>query len=86
VAVFQGEQRTGGYAVTVDRIERDGVNLVVRASFHSPPPGSLNIQVITSPAHLVSIERRHASGVREAVLLDQSGTEVGRTAVPQSPT
>ena len=81
IAVFAGMQRTGGYAVRVDRIERDRERLVVRASFVAPSPGAITIQVITSPAQLVSIAANSASGVREAVLVDESGTERARVEV-----
>lgn len=84
IGVFAGERRTGGYAVKIDRIERIGDRLDVTARFISPPTDALTIQVITTPAQLVSIDRRSASGVREAVLLDGSGTEMARAAVPQS--
>lgn len=84
MGVFAGMRRTGGHALTVDRIERNGDRLDVFATFISPPKDALTIQVITTPAQLVSIERRSASGVREAVLLDGAGTEMARTTVPQS--
>jgi PrcB C-terminal len=84
IGVFAGERRTGGFAVKVDRIERTGDRLIVIARFISPPKDALTIQVITTPAQLVSIERQSASGAREAVLLDTSGTEMARTTVPQS--
>jgi hypothetical protein len=67
--------------VRVDRIERDRERLVVRASFVAPSPGAITIQVITSPAQLVSIAANSASGVREAVLVDESGTERARVEV-----
>lgn len=86
IGVFMGERRTGGYGVKVDRVERDADRLVVRATFVSPPKDALTIQVITSPAQLVSIDRQSAAGAKEAVLLDQSGAEMARTAVPQSRT
>lgn len=84
IAVFAGAKRTGGFAVQVERLERDGDRLVVHARFTEPPPGAIVIQVLTSPAHLVSIERARISGVREAVLVDQQGVEVARSPVPQS--
>jgi hypothetical protein len=86
IGVFQGEQRTGGYAVRVERVERDRARVVVRATFAAPPPGALTIQVLTSPARLISIDRQSASGVSEVVLLDQSGAERARGPVPQSRT
>lgn len=84
IAVFAGTQRTGGYAVRVQSVERDGDRLTVRASFASPSPGTLTIQVITSPAQLISISTANASGVREAVLVDDSGAEVAHVEVSLS--
>jgi hypothetical protein len=84
IGVFAGERRTGGYAVKVDRIERHGDRLNVIARLVSPPKDALTTQVITTPAQLVSIERRSASGVHEVVLLDGAGAEMARTTVPQS--
>lgn len=84
IGVFAGAQRTGGFAVRVERIERDGDRLVVRAQFTEPPPGALTIQVLTSPAQLVSIDRQQATGARDAILMDGSGVERARVAVPQS--
>jgi hypothetical protein len=84
VGVFAGTQRTGGYSVKVDRIERSGDTIVVHATFSAPAPGALTIQVITSPAQLVSIDQQSASGIRSAVLLDQSGAERARATVTQS--
>jgi hypothetical protein len=84
IGVFAGERRTGGHAVKVERIERNADRLDVTARFISPPKDALTIQVITTPAQLVSIDRQSASGVREAVLLDGSGTEIARATVPQS--
>jgi hypothetical protein len=84
IAVFAGAQRTGGYSIRVVRIERAGDTLTVRAMFSSPAPDALTIQVLTSPAHLVSIDRRSAGGTRSIVLIDQSAAERARGAVPQS--
>jgi protease stability complex PrcB-like protein len=79
VAVFQGQQNTGGYSVQITAIERSGDQLVVRATFVVPGPGAMVTQVLTSPAHVVSIAAADATGVRDAVLLDQSGVEIART-------
>ena len=85
IAVFAGSQRTGGYGIRVVRVDRAGDTLTVRAMFSSPAPGALTIQVLTSPAHLVSIDRQSAISAREIVLVDQSAAERARGAVPQSP-
>jgi hypothetical protein len=84
IAVFAGSQRTGGYDIRVVRIDRSGDTLKVSAMFSSPAPSALTIQVLTSPACLVSIERRSAAGTRDVVLVDQSAAERARGTVPQS--
>jgi hypothetical protein len=84
IAGFAGSQRTGGYAIRVTGVDRTGETLTVRALFVAPEPGALTIQVLTSPAHLVSIDRRSARGARDVVLVDQSGAERARSSVPQS--
>ena len=84
IAVFAGSQRTGGYDIRVVRVDRAGDTLTVRAMFSSPASGALTIQVLTSPAQLVSIDRQSAISAREIVLLDQSAAERARGTVPQS--
>ena len=84
IAAFAGSQRTGGYEIRVVRVDRAGETLTVRAMFSSPAPGALTIQVLTSPAHLVSIDRQSAVAARDVVLVDQSGAERARGTVPQS--
>lgn len=84
IAAFAGSQRTGGYGIRVVQVHRAHDTLTVRAMFASPAPGALAIQVLTSPAHLVSIDRRAASGARDVVLVDQSAAERARGTVPQS--
>lgn len=78
VAVFEGLQRTGGYAIRIIAIERSGDRLTVRATFTKPPADAIVTQVLTSPAHVVSISTNDAAGLREAVLLDETGTERAR--------
>ena len=67
-----------------ESVERNGDRLVVRARFVSPSPGALTIQVITSPAQLISIPAASATNVREAVLVDESGAERARVEVSLS--
>jgi hypothetical protein len=81
VAAFQGSTRTAGYAIRVDRIERDGDRLVVHATFTEPSPGASFAQLMTSPAHVVAISKRDASALRVAVLLDGLGIERSRTVM-----
>ena len=78
VAAFQGEQISGGFSIQIERIERSGDQLVVRAKFSEPAPGSMNTMALTSPVHVVSIAASDAAGLKIAVLLDQTGTERAR--------
>ncbi len=78
VAAFQGEQSSGGYSIHIERIERKGDQLLVHAKFTEPAPGSMNTMALTSPVHVVSIAAADATGVKDAVLLDQTGTERAR--------
>jgi hypothetical protein len=81
VAVFQGQQPTGGFAIRVTRIERDGDRLVVRAIFARPLPNAIVTQAFTSPVHIVSIATSAISGMRQAVLLDDTGAERARAGL-----
>ena len=84
IAVFAGSQRTGGYGIRVLRVDRAGDTLTVCAMFSAPAADAITIQVLTSPAQLVSIDRQSASGARDIALIDQSAAERARSAVPQS--
>ena len=78
VAAFQGQQRTGGYAIRVTAVERRGDQLVVTATFTQPKPDDIVTQALTSPAHIVSIAAADATGLREAILIDGSGAQRAR--------
>ena len=79
VAAFQGQQTSGGFSIQIERIERSGDQLLVHAKFSEPKPGSMNTMALTSPVHVVSIAASDAAGLKDAVLLDQTGTERART-------
>ncbi len=81
VAVLQGQQNTGGYSVHITAIERRGDQLVVHAIFASPGPGAIVTQVLTAPAHVVSIATADSVGIREAILVDDRGSEIARIAI-----
>jgi len=56
LAVFQGQQATGGYSIEVAKIVEDS-NIVVGVIEKTPPPGAFVTQAITSPYHLVKIAK-----------------------------
>ena len=57
VAVFLGSRPSAGYGVEVIRTRQQGKTLVVEWRELPPAADSLLAQVITSPAHLVSIPK-----------------------------
>ena len=81
VAVFQGQQRTGGFAIRITTIERDGDRLVVRAIFAKPLENAIVTQALSSPVHIVSISTSALAGLRQAVLVDDTGAERARAGL-----
>jgi hypothetical protein len=73
ITVRAGERRTGGYAITVRAIDRDGDRLRVHCATSAPPPGALVTQALTHPADAVSLDPEALQGVREIVLVDAAG-------------
>lgn len=55
VAVFLGERMSAGYAAEITSVRADGSALVVVWRERKPGAGQMTAQIITSPAHLVSI-------------------------------
>ena len=78
---MEGSQRTAGFAIRIDRVERDGARLLVRATFVEPVPGAILAQVITAPAHVIAVAPNDLVGIREAILFDASGMERSQTTV-----
>jgi len=54
IGVFLGTRPTGGHAVAIDRIERDGDDLLVTYRERRPGPNDIASQVITTPFQLVT--------------------------------
>lgn len=83
IAVFQGQQRTGGYSVKVDKVtRRTATTLEVRAIFTAPGPDAVVTQALTSPAQIVSVANVDVSGVDRVVLVDSAGKQQASVTVP----
>jgi hypothetical protein len=63
VAVFLGSRPSGGYQVQITGVRTVGPTLVVQWSEARPAPGQVAAQVMTAPAHIVTVPR-HAGEVR----------------------
>jgi PrcB C-terminal len=57
VAVFLGEKPTGGYDVEIIRIDQSDGALVIHYREKSPLPGSIAIQALTQPFHIIQVVR-----------------------------
>ena len=74
ITAYQGTQRSGGYAIRIERITRLGDELRVQAAFSVPAKDALVTMALTSPAHTVSVSEAAAV----VVLYDASGVERAR--------
>ena len=81
LAAFQGQQQTGGFSISITSIERDGAELIVHANFVEPARSAIVTEVLTSPAHVVSIAASDAAGAKTAVLVDGTGAERARVTL-----
>jgi hypothetical protein len=57
VAVFMGSRPSAGFAVEITGTRKAGATLIVEYHERAPARGAITAQVITSPAHLVSIQK-----------------------------
>ena len=57
IALFMGQQRTGGYAIEVKEVRVDERRTTVYYRERSPGPGDIVTQALTSPYHLVRLPR-----------------------------
>jgi hypothetical protein len=57
IAAMQGPRNTGGYAISLMHAFQSGSEVRVEVDVVEPEPGSMTVQVLTSPFHLVLAER-----------------------------
>jgi hypothetical protein len=57
VAVFLGSRPSAGYAVEIVGTRPDGAGLVVEWRERAPERGTVAAQIMTAPAHLVSVAK-----------------------------
>lgn len=74
ITAYQGAQRTGGYAIRIERITRAGTELRVHARFSAPATDAMVTMALTSPAHTVSVDET----ADVVVLYDTDGVERAR--------
>ncbi len=57
IAVFQGEQPTGGFEIKVNKIVETKENLNVYVKEIVPDPSDIVTQALSSPYHIIKLER-----------------------------
>lgn len=57
IAVFMGEKRTSGYAVQISKVAQSNGEIIVKVKETSPPKGSILLQVLTQPFHIVVVPK-----------------------------
>ena len=57
IAVFMGRRPTGGYGIEVKEIIDTGFLVVIKVEQTSPGKGCILLQVITSPYHIVKVDK-----------------------------
>lgn len=62
LAAFAGEKPTGGYSTVITSVTLLDKTLTVRYKVNAPAPGTPVTQIITYPAHIVSIPLSQAKG------------------------
>ena len=61
IAVFMGEQRTGGYAISIEKITELKKQLQVLVRLVKPKPNTSRIMMITQPHMIVALARSNKS-------------------------
>lgn len=61
VAIFLGEQATGGYDVTIDKVTESAQGIQVSYAVTRPNPDEMVIQILTAPTHWVAIKKTDAT-------------------------
>jgi hypothetical protein len=57
LAVFLGQRPSGGYSVEIQSVRPEARRLVVEVAERTPPPGTMSIQVLTTPFQVVAVRK-----------------------------
>jgi hypothetical protein len=60
IVAAMGQQRTGGYSIEITKAEIEGNRLRIHVKRTTPAPGSMNLQALTAPFHIVAVPRTDA--------------------------
>ncbi len=72
ICAFQGMKPSAGYDIEIIKIERGGDMVTVKVKIREPKPEEITASVLTSPYHIVKVERSTISGVKTFVFVDHN--------------
>jgi hypothetical protein len=78
IAALQGPKNTGGYAISIVHASQTGMEVRVEVEVVKPDPGSMTVQVLTSPYHVVKADRSGFDPSGELIFLfvDQENNRI----------
>lgn len=65
VAVFMGQKPTGGYSITIDKVEIKGNTAMILVKNTVPEPGAILTMAITNPYCIAAIPKTEKAEVKE---------------------
>jgi hypothetical protein len=83
IAAMQGPKNTGGYAISIMHLSQDATEVRVEVDVVEPDEGSITVQVLTSPYHLVVADRSafDPRGLLDFTFVDQNDTTLSQEPV-----
>lgn len=80
IVAYGGVKNTGGYSVTIQRIERYTDRMVVTVAQTAPRPDDTVTQAFTQPYHIVALRKTDYAGYTPQLVIfsDETGAELAR--------
>ncbi len=72
ICAFQGLKPSTGYDIKITKIERSRDTVTVKVRIRESKPDEITASVLTSPYHIVKVERSAISGAKTFVFVDQN--------------
>lgn len=83
LAVFRGVFSTGGFGISIDRVERTGSTFTVYANYTDPGRGTMVTEAFTSPAAFISIGSLPRGNYRAVLKVTRAVNEGGAISIKE---
>ncbi|HIH44039.1 MAG TPA: protease complex subunit PrcB family protein [Candidatus Methanoperedenaceae archaeon] len=81
LVVFRGVFSTGGFSISIDRVERTGGTFTVYANYTDPGRGTIVTEAFTSPAAFISIGSLPKGSYQAILKVTSAVNEGGRISI-----